>query len=311
MIKIISQLNFDGFESSILAQHPAAMIRYADKPEQLADNFQPHCLVADPYQTDQVAGLLARFPSIKWIHLFAGQADDFPVAAIGQRSITCAAGATAVSIGEWTMAAMLAQAKRLPKVCINHPSGWQQTFSSNLNDSLHGQCLGLIGFGRVGVAIASRASNFGMKVKAFTRREDITIPGVFPAKDLHQMIADTDHLVLAQPLQTKHECLIDANALAHAKPQLHIINVAHSSMINLDDLRQALNNKQIASATLDALGNTPLDKNHWLYKHPMVRITPNIAWRDHGGLIRMQQVLLTNLRRFIAGDILVKQILSV
>lgn len=309
MIKILSQLSFDGFESSILSQHPAAVIRYTDKLEPL-DDFHPQCLIADPYRSADVAGLLARFSSIEWVHLFAGHADGFPTEVIGQRSLTCATGATAVSIGEWAMAAMLSQAKRFPQAFINHSNDWQQSFSHNLNASLHGQRLGIIGFGRTGVAIASRASNFGMKVQAFTRREDITIPGVFPATDLHKMIAEVDHLVLAQPLQSQHECLIDAKALAKAKPQLHIVNVARDSMINLDDLKQALDNQQIASATLDAFGNTPLEEGHWLYQHPRVRISPNIAWRDLDGLIRMQQLLLVNLRRFVAGDILVKQVLN-
>lgn len=308
MIKMLSQLCFDGFEDSILAQHPAAMIRYADKPESLND-FQPQCLVADPYRSDEAIKLLAQFPSIEWIHLFAGHAEGFPVDAIGDRSLTCAAGATAVSIGEWTMAALLSHTKRFPEVFIDDCRDWQPSFSDNLNTSLHGQRLGLIGFGRIGVAIASRAHNFGMKVQAFTRREDITIPGVFPATDLHTMIAEVDHLVLAQPL-AKHECLVDAKALANAKPHLHIINVARASMINLDDLKQALDNQHIASATLDALGHQPLAAGHWLYQHPNVRISPNIAWRDLGGLIRMQQLLLANLRRFVAGDILVKQVLN-
>lgn len=308
MIKILSQLSFDGFESSILAQHPTASVRYTDTAEPL-DDFQPHCLIADPYRSNEVALLLSRFPSIEWIHLFAGHADDFPVEAIGQRKLTCAAGATAVSIGEWTMAAMLSQAKRFPEAFINNSQDWRQSFSTNLNASLHGQRLGLIGFGRIGVAIGSRANNFGMKVQAFTRREDITIPGVFPATDLHKMIAEVDHLVLAQPLQAEHECLIDSYALANAKPQLHIINVARASMINLDDLKQALDNQQIGSATLDALGNQPLEDDHWLYQHPKVRISPNIAWRDLDGLIRMQQLLLVNLRRFVADDILVKQVI--
>ena len=309
MIKILSQLCFDGFEDSILAQHPAAMIRFADKPGQLND-FNPQCLVADPYRSDEAIELLTRFPSIEWVHLFSGDAEGFPIDAIGQCTLTCATGATAVSIGEWTMAAMLSKAKRFPEVFINNRSDWQQSFADNLNASLHGQHLGLIGFGRVGVAIASRASNFGMKVQAYTRREDITIPGVFPATDLDKMIAEVDHLVLAQPLQAEHECLIDAKALANAKPHLHIINVARASMINLDDLKHALDNQQIASATLDALGNKPLEAGHWLYQHPQVRISPNIAWRDLDGLIRMQQLLLVNLRRFVAGDILVKQVIN-
>lgn len=309
MIKILSQLNFDGFESTILAQHPAAVIRYSDAPETL-DGFQPECLVADPYRTEQLAALLAQFPSIRWVHLFAGNAYDFPTDLIGERSLTCATGATAVSVGEWTMAAMLSEAKRFPAAFIQSPNDWQQSFANNLNGSLHGQKLGLIGFGRVGVAIASRASNFGMKVQAFTRREDITIPGVFPATDLHQMISQVDHLVIADALQAEQECLLDAEALAHAQAHLHVVNVARASMIDLDALKAALDNQTIGSATLDALGNTPLDVDHWLYQHPQVRISPNIAWRDYDGLIRMQQMLLVNLRRFVAGEILVKQVLS-
>jgi len=69
MIKILSQLRFEGFESSIRAQHPLAEIRYADHCE---DDFAPDCLVADPFQHSALPSLLERFPSLRWVHLFAG-----------------------------------------------------------------------------------------------------------------------------------------------------------------------------------------------------------------------------------------------
>jgi phosphoglycerate dehydrogenase-like enzyme len=302
MIKILSQVNFDGFAASIEAQHPGVELRFASD---VSDNFQPQLLVADPANTEQLALLLQRFPSVEWVHVFAGNAWDFPSQLVGERKLTCSQGATAVSVGEWVMAALLYRARNFADSFVQSAAGWHQHSSAGL----HGKRLGLIGFGRVGVAIASRASNFGMKVNAFTRREDITIPGVFPATTLEQLIENADHLVVAEALQAEPECLVDDALLAKAKPGLHLVNVARGSMVDLAAVKRALATQQLSAATLDVHSEQPLPAGHWAYQHPNVAISPNVAWRDPAGLMRMQQILLMNIRRFIAGEVLVKQVL--
>ena len=89
---------------------------------------------------------------VRWIHAIGTGVDAFPLEAVGQRILTCARGASATPISEWTLAMILAFEKQVPEAWVNSaPERW----SWRELGTLEGKTLGLVGLGGIGCAIAS------------------------------------------------------------------------------------------------------------------------------------------------------------
>jgi len=105
------------------------------------------------------------------------------------------------------------------------------------------QTLGIVGYGAIGKAVAQRAKAFGMTVQVLRNGKgsaQLNEDGASYAKDLSQLLASSDHVVLALPLTAASRGLINADALAYCKPGLHLINVARGGLVDQDALKVAL-----------------------------------------------------------------------
>src|SRR5204863_9717895 len=113
--------------------------------------------------------------------------------------------------------------------------------------------LALVGLGGIGSEIARRALPFGMRVRAVRRTAAPSpVPGVEVVANLADLLPDADHLVLAARGTHRTRHLVDAEALAAVKPGVHLVNIARGSLVDQDALRAALDDGQVAMATLDA-----------------------------------------------------------
>ena len=129
--------------------------------------------------------------------------------------------------------------------------GW--AFDFMLGSSLRGKQLGVVGFGRIGRAVAARAEAFGMRV-AYTRAQSSGDPHAIP---LDRLLATSDVVSLHCPLSPATTHLIDQAALARMKRSAYLINTSRGPVVDEAALAWALKNRMIAGAALDVYEREP------------------------------------------------------
>ncbi|HEV3450389.1 MAG TPA: NAD(P)-dependent oxidoreductase [Acidimicrobiia bacterium] len=251
-----------------------------------------------PWDLPNLEHVLSR--GVRWIHTMGTGVDRFPLALVGERTLTCSRGASAVPIAEWVLAQLLAFEKRLPEAWITEgPAQWH---AAELG-GLAGRTLGLVGLGGIGAAVAARARPFEMRIVARRRTDRRSpVPGVEAAGSLAEVLAVADHLVLTAPATPETHHLLDEAAFAAVKPGVHLVNIARGSLVDQDALRAALDRGQVAMASLDAVSPEPLPDGHWMYSHPQVRLSPHISWSMPGASELLVATFIDNLRRYRAGE---------
>ena len=262
-------------------------------------NVGGEVLLTLPWGTPNLEAVLAR--GVRWVHALGTGVDGFPIHLLGDRTLTCSRGASAVPIAEWVLAVMLAFEKRLPEAWIHEPpaDGWSRTRLG----ALAGKTLGLVGLGSIGTAVAERALAFGMRVRAVRRTAAASaLPGVEVMRSLEEMLAMADHVVLAAPATPATRHVVGATAFAAMKPGVHLVNVARGTLVDQDALRAALDDGRVARASLDAVDPEPLPAGHWMYAHPRVRLSPHVSWNMLGAADLLVDYFIDNLRRWRAGE---------
>ena len=175
---------------------------------------------------------------VRWVHTLGTGMDKFPLHLIDGQVLSCSKGASAIPISEWVLAAMLAFEKHIPDSFVDNASA--QWHYAELG-GLYGSTLGLVGLGGIGSAVVDRAIPFGMRVVALRRssspahRTEIEV-----TRSLEDLLSVADHVVLTAPATADTQHLLDAEALAHVKPGVHIVNIARGALIDQDALRVAL-----------------------------------------------------------------------
>jgi len=269
---------------------------------ELAAEIRAEVLVVYPWASANIAALLER--GVKWVHAIGTGVDAFPLRLITTQTLTCSRGASAIPISEWTLAVMLAFEKHLPEVWIHAAPERKRNLGVALG-GLHGKALGLVGIGGIGTAVAERALPFGMHVRGFRRSgAPAEIAGVEVVRSLHELVAASDHIVIAAPATAATRHMFDRDAFAAVKPGVHLVNIARGSLIDQEALRAALDDGRVAMASLDAVEPEPLPAEHWMYTHPRVRLSPHISWSMPGAAELLIEPFLENLRRYRRGEAL-------
>lgn len=145
---------------------------------------------------------------------------------------------------------------------------------------LREQTLGIIGFGRIGQAVASRARPFGLTIIAadpYIDPEVIRGAGAEPVT-LDELLERADIVTIHSPLTPETRGLIDAAALSRMKPTAVLVNTARGPIIDLPALAQALQDGVIAGAALDVVDPEPLVAGSPFYGLPNVILTPHSAY---------------------------------
>ncbi|MCD7052778.1 NAD(P)-dependent oxidoreductase [Prescottella equi] len=244
----------------------------------LADDVEGEVLLTLMQGTPNLPEVLGR--GVRWVHTVGTGVDDFPTNLLGDRKLTISRGATSVPIAEWVMAQILTAEKRLPESWVHEPPA--QWGGPELG-GIQGATISILGFGATGTALATRALAFGAQVKALRRSDTPSpVPGVALVRSLEELLADADHVVLAAPLTEATRGIVDARFLSLMKPDAHLINVARAGLIVERDLENALDEEQIALASIDVAPMEPLPAGHWLYRHPQVRFSPHASWNGRG-----------------------------
>ena len=160
---------------------------------------------------------------------------------------------------------------------------------------LAGRTLGIVGYGRIGKAVAAVGSAFGMQILAHRRTASDDPQFV----SLDRLLCESDVVSLHCPLVPDTKELINAARLAQMKPSAFLINTARGALIHEPDLAAALNTERIAGAGLDVLSvEPPLASNPLLSARNCV-LTPHIAWATRNARLRLLEVTAANIRSYL------------
>jgi glyoxylate reductase len=174
--------------------------------------------------------------------------------------------------------------------------GWG--INQYLGQDVHGATLGLVGYGRIGAAVARRASGFGMQVLHHTRR-DTGQPGYVP--DLDRMLGDCDVVSLHVPLTDETRHLLDARRLALLPRHAVVVNTARGPVVDEEALAAALERGELFAAGLDVYEREPAIHPR-LLAAPNTVLLPHIGSASHATRTRMARLACDAVVAVLAGD---------
>jgi glyoxylate reductase len=244
--------------------------------------------------TDRIdAELIDACPDLRVISNYAVGSDNVDLAAAAARGIPV--GITPDVLTEATadlaFACLLATARRLPEAMAAVRAGAWLTWEPDwlLGHDVHGATLGIVGYGRIGQAVARRSAGFDMEVLHT------------PSTRFEELLERADAVSLHVPLtrQTRH--LIDSDALARMKPTAVLVNTARGPIVDQDALAKALHEGGIAGAALDVTDPEPLPPDHPLLDAPNLLVLPHIGSATHSARERMADLAVENLLAGLAG----------
>jgi glycerate dehydrogenase len=167
---------------------------------------------------------------------------------------------------------------------------------------LDGLTMGIVGFGRIGRAVADLALAFGMNVLAHSRTTSQS-PSHVRFVDLETLFRQSDIVSLHCPLTLETKNLVNAQRLALMKPTTFLLNTSRGSLIEEAALADALNACHIAGAAVDVLSaEPPLSDNALLHAKNCI-VTPHIAWATRAARSRLMQIAVANVRAFLNGKL--------
>jgi D-3-phosphoglycerate dehydrogenase len=183
-----------------------------------------------------------------------------------------------ISTAEHTLALMLALAREIPRAHHTVVAGkWdRETFKGV---ELADKVLGIIGLGRVGREVASRAVAFGMDVVAFdplVNPADAWVAGT-KMVSYEELILASDWITVHVPLDNSTQGLIGATEIAAMKTGVFLVNCARGGIIDENALADALEGGKVSGAALDVFQKEPPGPGHRLYRHPRVIVSPHLG----------------------------------
>jgi glycerate dehydrogenase len=169
---------------------------------------------------------------------------------------------------------------------------------------LDGLTMGIVGFGRIGRAVAELATALGMNVIA-ARSSGASASSSSSHRprevDLETLFRQSDVVSLHCPLTPETRNLVDAGRLALMKPTAFLLNTSRGPLVDEQALAEALNSGRIAGAGLDVLATEPPTADNPLLQAKNCLITPHLAWATRAARERLLKIAIANLRAFFEG----------
>lgn len=167
---------------------------------------------------------------------------------------------------------------------------------------LAGKTMGIIGFGRIGQAVAKIAQALGMKILAYSRtREEGLETETCRYAELDELLANSDVISLHCPLHPDTQGMINKETIAKMKDHVMILNSSRGPLIVEEDLKEALNSGKVGGAAVDVVSAEPMKEDNPLLKARNCIITPHIAWAPKETRQRLMDIAVDNLRAYAEG----------
>jgi glyoxylate reductase len=249
-------------------------------------------LVTDPVD----AALLDACPNLKAIANMAVGTDNIDVEAAAARGVPVGNTPDVLTdaTADLAFALLLALARRIvpgaAQVRTGEWKAWEP--AGDLGADLAGATLGIVGWGRIGRAVARRAQGFGMEIVHSSRSSGLP---------LAELLTRADFVSLHTPLTPDTRHLIDAAALTRMKETALLINTARGGVVDQNALRTALHDGAIGGAALDVTEPEPLPADDPLLDAPNLLVVPHVGSATVRTRARMAEMAVENLLAALDG----------
>ena len=247
--------------------------------------------------------VLQALPRLRVVSKVGVGVDNIDVSAASERRIAVCHTPDeddAVAVAEHALALLLALRKRLNvwNCALLRDHGWRSatTFASRLE----GSTVGIVGFGRIGRALAQRLTGWGVQILACDPQPGMLPPGV-RAATLVDLLSASDTVSLHCPALPGGAALLDAVALARMRPGAVLVNTARGSLVDTLALVEAVRSGSLSGAAIDVFDPEPPDPTHPLLSLPQVICTPHVASWTREGYYRRRRQAAENMVRQLRG----------
>jgi phosphoglycerate dehydrogenase-like enzyme len=255
---------------------------------------------------DLMRDVLAAAPKLQWIHTRSAGLDNlmFPELVQSPVVLTNATGVFSQSLGEFVLGAIFHFAKDFRRMVHSQEAGEWDQFDV---EEIAGQTVGIVGYGDIGRAIATRVRAMGMRVLAVKRHGpplynvDPLVSQIFTPENRLEMIGQCDYVAVAAPLTAETRGMIGDAEFGAMKPDAVIINVGRGPVIDEAAMVRALSEGRIKGAALDVFDQEPLPAGHPFYKLKNVLLSPHCADHTHDWMDQAMRFFVEQFDRFSKG----------
>ncbi|GGD29734.1 glyoxylate/hydroxypyruvate reductase GhrB [Franconibacter pulveris 1160] len=254
--------------------------------------------------------LLAKMPKLRATSTVSVGYDNFDVDALNARHIALMHTPTVLTetVADTLMTLVLTTARRALEVAERVKKGeWTKSIGPDwFGIDVHHKTLGIVGMGRIGLALAQRAHfGFGMPILYNARRQHQEAEERFNARpcDLDTLLRESDFVCIVLPLTEETHHLINAEKIALMKPSAILINAGRGPVVDEPALIDALKAGKIHAAGLDVFEQEPLPADSPLLSMPNVVALPHIGSATHETRYNMAACAVDNLIDALNGNV--------
>jgi phosphoglycerate dehydrogenase-like enzyme len=279
----LSNADWSGLDVTVLREHlddPAPALRDAE------------CVVVMRERTPFTADLFARLPHLRLLVTSGMRNAAIDLEAAERHGVTvCGTGSAKTPPTELTWALILGLARHL--VVENNAFRAGGPWQSTVGVDLAGRTLGLLGFGKLGTAVAWSPNLTADRTEA---------EGVRLADGLHGLLRQSDFASIHLVLGDRSRGLVDADALSCLKPSAFLVNTSRAAIVDEAALRDVLRADRIAGAGLDVFEVEPLPLADELRTLPNVLATPHLGYVTETNYRTYFQEAVEDIRAFLRGE---------
>ena len=255
---------------------------------------------------DLLRDVFAMCPKVRWVHSRSAGLDGvlFPALVESPVPLTNGRGVFSQSLGEFALGAILYFAKDFRRMNRNQKAGRWEPFDIV---EISGQTVGILGYGDIGRAVASRVRPMGMRVLAVKRHGpslynvDPLVHQIFPPDKRTEMLAQSDYVVAAAPADARNSRHDRRGGISGDEAHAVVINIGRGPVIDEAAMLRALAAKRIKGAALDVFDTEPLPQGHPYYSLENLLLSPHCAdhtpdWTQQG-----MRFFLAQFERFSQG----------
>lgn len=215
-------------------------------------------------------------------------------------------GVNHTTVAEHTFGLLLSLSKKIQENAVDVVSGkWQAGWKKPVGHEILGKTMGIIGLGRIGKEVATRARAFGMKViafdpyfdEAFAEQHDVT-----RCASMDEVLINSNVVSLHCFLDENTRGMINAQKIAEMQDDVIVLNCARGELVETDDIAEALESGKAAGYGADVLDEEPPAADHKLLSVPNCIITSHIASRTYESVERQALRATHNLINYLNGE---------
>jgi len=215
-------------------------------------------------------------------------------------------GVNHTTVAEHTFGLLLSLSKKIQENAVDVTAGkWQAGWKKPVGHEILGKTIGIIGLGRIGKEVATRARAFGMKVIAFDPYFDEAFADqheVARCSSMDEVLINSNVVSLHCFLDENTRGMINAEKIAEMQDDVIVLNCARGELVETDDIAAALESGKAAGYGADVLDEEPPAADHKLFSAPNCIITSHIASRTCESVERQALRAAHNLINFLNGD---------